>query len=146
MRGFRFRHGHGTQAQSLYAMFATFQSSVRLTSSSFSPNLASIALTDRPRRTAWLETSQREARLGDWIDVCRDIFTVRLTPGKESAEAQVSTETSAPYICPVTDLSCLRYPFAALPECGHAFSNRAINQVCSSASKCFYGLQYEAMH
>ena len=70
-----------------------------------------------------------EAGCADWVRMCRDIFTVRLTPGKGSSEARMSSETVAPFICPVTDLSCLRYPFAALPDCGHAFSNRAISQV-----------------
>ena len=76
----------------------------------------------------------RQANCLSLPSTCRDIFTVRLTPGKESSEAQGSSERSAPHICPVTDLSCLRYPFAALPECGHAFSSRAITQV-----RCFCG-------
>ena len=63
--------------------------------------------------------------------VCfRDIFTVRLTPGKQVTNAQVSSEAGVPYVCPVTGLSCLRYPFTALPDCGHAFSSRAVAQVC----------------
>ena len=63
--------------------------------------------------------------------VCfRDIFTVRLTPGKQVPDAQKSSETGVPYVCPVTGLTCLRYPFTALPDCGHAFSSRAVAQVC----------------
>ena len=54
---------------------------------------------------------------------------MRLTPGKQVPDAQKSSETGVPYVCPVTGLSCLRYPFTALPDCGHAFSSRAIAQV-----------------
>ena len=50
----------------------------------------------------------------------------------------MSSETVAPYICPVTDLSCLRYPFTALPDCGHAFSNRAISQVCFLTGELYH--------
>ena len=66
------------------------------------------------------------------ILVCRDIFTVRLTPSTQIAEAQRSLDACAPYMCPVTNLSCLKYPMAALPDCGHAFSSRALAQVCLS--------------
>ena len=63
--------------------------------------------------------------------VCfRDVFTVRLTPGKQVTNAQASIEAGVPYVCPVTGLSCLRYPFTALPDCGHVFSSRAVAQVC----------------
>ena len=65
---------------------------------------------------------------------CRDIFTVRLTPSEQAAEAAGSPESRAPFVCPVTGLSCLRFPMSALPGCGHAFSSRALAQVSAPAS------------
>lgn len=64
---------------------------------------------------------------------CRDIFTVRLTPSEQAVEAAGSTESRAPFMCPITDLSCLRFPMSALPDCGHAFSSRALAQVSALA-------------
>jgi hypothetical protein len=62
----------------------------------------------------------------------RDVFTVHLTARDKAADpASRSEEASArtPFMCPVTDLPCTRYPFAALATCGHVFSCRAIAQV-----------------
>lgn len=63
----------------------------------------------------------------------RDVFAVHLVPGAvDTAAADAGSRAAPRYVCPVTELPCTSYPFAALPACGHAFSSRAIAQVCSS--------------
>ena len=47
--------------------------------------------------------------------------------------AMGAPDAAAPgaYVCPVTDQTAGRgLPFAALPACGHALSERALRQVC----------------
>ena len=57
-----------------------------------------------------------------------------MTPSRADTSAdRDSGASAAPYVCPVTDLPCTRYPFVALPSCGHGFSGRAIAQVCLPA-------------
>ena len=58
---------------------------------------------------------------------------MRLAPSEQAAEAAGSPESRAPFVCPVTSLSCLRFPMSALPGCGHAFSSRALAQVGAPA-------------
>lgn len=74
----------------------------------------------------------------------RDIFTVRLTRRPEHEAATQSSVSggavsisSSLFECPVTQLPCEKAPFAALPECGHVLSDRAIRQVRNmSAGDC----------
>ena len=61
----------------------------------------------------------------------------------DQADCPVSAdvEQSARFVCPITHLSCLRYPFVAISKCGHAFSDRAIKQVRNPVlvfSGCLY--------
>ena len=69
------------------------------------------------------------------LESLHDIFTVHLTsPGASLAAAPSSAACRAApsrFMCPITELPCTSYPFAALPACGHAFSSRAIAQVRS---------------
>lgn len=61
----------------------------------------------------------------------RDVFVVHLMPPHaKKGEDRDTAAVAAPYVCPVTDLPCTRYPFVALPSCGHAFSSRAVAQAC----------------
>lgn len=57
--------------------------------------------------------------------LCRDVFAVHLT-AMDAADAAVP----GAYVCPVTDQVAGRgLPFVALPDCGHALSERALRQV-----------------
>lgn len=82
----------------------------------------------------------------------RDVFTLHLCSGtllSNSAEADGSApldaECSAHYVCPITHLSCLRYPFVAISKCGHAFSDRALKQV-SLLMACSYSIAMHSLH
>lgn len=43
--------------------------------------------------------------------------------------ASPQVEGAVPLACPITDLPCDRYPFVALPGCGHVFSERAVKEI-----------------
>jgi hypothetical protein len=71
----------------------------------------------------------------------RDILTVHLMPaaGQTNAGNSAGSRGAAPrFMCPVTELPCTSYPFAALPACGHAFSSRAIAQVLVCSVLLYY--------
>ncbi|CAL8463661.1 g3195 [Coccomyxa elongata] len=78
----------------------------------------------------------------DHLHSLRDIFKVHLTPSPpQSGEENGSAINAAPYMCPLTELPCTKYPFVALPSCGHVFSSRAVKQMtdsqCATCSTAF---------
>ena len=47
----------------------------------------------------------------------------------KEAEARETSAAIMTYRCPITDLPCQVHPFSALVDCGHLFSQRALQQV-----------------
>lgn len=77
---------------------------------------------------------QRASKFGyEHLKSTRDIFTVHLTDLQDTQTAGLPTATDAEaperFVCPVTHLHSTRYPFVAISECGHVFSDRAIKQM-----------------
>ncbi len=67
------------------------------------------------------------------------MFEVQLGGQGQGPTPREADGQPALFRCPITDLPCDRYPFVALPSCGHVFSERAQREMadgmCSLCSK-----------
>ncbi len=64
--------------------------------------------------------------------------------GEEAAQRDGAADAGSRFECPATQLPCERAPFAALPDCGHALSERAIRQACDAWECRVKGLGFRA--
>lgn len=89
----------------------------------------------------------------DHITSMKDVFPLQYAPATAPADAQavatgadgdVDPLLPAPFSCPITQLRCDVYPFAALRPCGHVFSERALKEAAGDGTCPTCGAAFSA--
>jgi hypothetical protein len=89
----------------------------------------------------------------DHITSIKDVFPLQYAPATAPAGAQavatgadgdVDPLLPAPFCCPITQLRCDVYPFAALRPCGHVFSERALKEAAADGTCPTCGAAFSA--